>query len=77
VAGRAAPQEEALDALMEGDFDPEEYDKRMAAAFGDDYYAAVRAAGGEHVHRLQGGRTGGGVDEGSTRGGEVLASGNR
>lgn len=25
-----------------GDFDPEEYDKQMAAAFGDDYYDAVR-----------------------------------
>lgn len=28
-----------------GDFDPEEYDRQMAAAFGDDYYAAVRGAG--------------------------------
>lgn len=26
---------------MAGDFDPEEYDKQMAAAFGDDYYDAV------------------------------------
>lgn len=24
--------------LLEGEFDPEEYDKRMAAAFGDGYY---------------------------------------
>lgn len=27
-----------LDELLEGDFDPEAYDKRMAAAFDDDYY---------------------------------------
>ena len=38
MAGTAAPDEEALNALIEGDFDPEEYDRRMAAAFGDDYY---------------------------------------
>ncbi len=37
VAGRAAPNQELLDRLVAGDFDPEEYD-RMAAAFGDDYY---------------------------------------
>ncbi len=23
---------------MQGDFDPEQYDKQMAAAFGDEYY---------------------------------------
>lgn len=45
VAGRAAPRGEVLDALMEGDFDPEEYDRRMAAAFGDEYYGAVRGVG--------------------------------
>lgn len=27
-----------LDELLEGDFDPEAYDKRMAAAFDDEYY---------------------------------------
>lgn len=32
-----------LDELLEGDFDPDAYDKRMAAAFDDDYYE-VRAA---------------------------------
>ncbi len=42
VAGRAAPRPEVLDALVAGDFDPEEYDRQMAAAFGDDYYGAVR-----------------------------------
>jgi hypothetical protein len=31
-----------LDELLEGDFDPDAYDKRMAAAFNDDYYE-VRA----------------------------------
>ncbi len=41
MAGRAAPQQELLDRLVAGDFDPEEYDKQMAAAFGDDYYDAV------------------------------------
>lgn len=45
MAGQAAPQQELLDRLVEGDFDPEEYDRQMAAAFGDDYYAAV---GGLH-----------------------------
>ncbi|GAB4820679.1 hypothetical protein N2152v2_007725 [Parachlorella kessleri] len=38
VAGRAAPNQELLDRLVAGDFDPEEYDRQMAAAFGDDYY---------------------------------------
>lgn len=38
MAGKAAPQQELLDRLVAGDFDPEEYDKQMAAAFGDDYY---------------------------------------
>lgn len=38
VAGSKAPAGDLLDALLEGDWDPEEYDKKMAAAFGDDYY---------------------------------------
>ena len=38
MAGAAGPDSAALDALLEGDFDPVEYDKRMQAAFGDDYY---------------------------------------
>jgi hypothetical protein len=30
-----------LDAsLLDGDFDPEEWDRRMAAAFNDDYYVS-------------------------------------
>jgi len=41
VAGKAAPQEDALDAIMAGEFDPEAYDKAMAAAFGDNYYGAA------------------------------------
>lgn len=41
VAGKAAPQVEALDAIMAGEFDPEAYDKAMAAAFGDNYYGAA------------------------------------
>mgnify|MGYP001024574357 CR=1 FL=1 len=42
MAGRSAPNQELLDRLMAGDFDPEEYDKHMAAAFGDDYYEVGR-----------------------------------
>ena len=38
IAGASGQDDAALDALMRGDFDPEEYDKHMAAAFGDDYY---------------------------------------
>lgn len=29
---------------MKGDFDPEQYDKQMAAAFGDDYYGVCVAS---------------------------------
>jgi protein KRI1 len=38
VAGVAAPDATLVDALLEGDFDPDEYDRRMAAAFGEEYY---------------------------------------
>ena len=44
MAGAAGPDSAALDALLEGDFDPAEYDKRMEAAFGDDYYDVSRIA---------------------------------
>jgi protein KRI1 len=40
VAGAAAPSQHLLDALLEGDFDPEAHDRAMAAAFGDAYYGA-------------------------------------
>jgi hypothetical protein len=40
VAGSKAPAGDLLDALLEGDWDPEEHDRRMASAFGDDYYEA-------------------------------------
>ncbi|KAG2501152.1 hypothetical protein HYH03_000967 [Edaphochlamys debaryana] len=40
VAGAAAPAAASLDDVLEGDFDPEEWDKKMAAAFNDDYYDA-------------------------------------
>ncbi|PSC75398.1 KRI1-like protein [Micractinium conductrix] len=40
VAGKAAPRQELLDRLVTGDFDPEEYDRQMAAAFGSEYYDA-------------------------------------
>ncbi|KAF6256564.1 KRI1-like family C-terminal-domain-containing protein [Scenedesmus sp. NREL 46B-D3] len=38
-----------LDELLDGDFDPEEYDRRMAEAFDDEYYE-----GEEDVHELFG-----------------------
>ncbi|KAK9809843.1 hypothetical protein WJX72_000250 [[Myrmecia] bisecta] len=38
IAGTAAPPSEVVDAILEGDFNPDEYDRRMAEAFGDDYY---------------------------------------
>ncbi|DBA96751.1 TPA: hypothetical protein ACH3X1_015590 [Trebouxia sp. C0004] len=38
IAGPSGQDDAALDALMQGDFDPEQYDKQMAAAFGDEYY---------------------------------------
>ncbi len=38
IAGPSGQDDAALDALMKGDFDPEQYDKQMAAAFGDEYY---------------------------------------
>ncbi len=38
VAGAAAPTATSLDDMLEGDFDPDEWDKKMSAAFNDDYY---------------------------------------
>ncbi len=38
VAGAAAPAAASLDDVLDGDFDPEEWDKKMAAAFDDSYY---------------------------------------
>lgn len=38
IAGASGQDNAAFDALMKGDFDPDEYDKHMEAAFGDDYY---------------------------------------
>ncbi|EFJ52328.1 hypothetical protein VOLCADRAFT_102989 [Volvox carteri f. nagariensis] len=48
VAGAAAPAAASLDSMLEGDFDPEEWDKNMAAAFDDDYYAVE-----EDLHDLK------------------------
>ena len=33
-----------MDDLLEGDFDPEEWDKQMAEAFNDDYYEVGQIA---------------------------------
>ncbi|GIL45728.1 hypothetical protein Vafri_2894 [Volvox africanus] len=45
VAGAAAPAPASLDDILEGDFDPEEWDKKMGAAFDDDYYAVEEDLG--------------------------------
>jgi protein KRI1 len=47
VAGVAAPDASLVDALLEGDFDPDEYDRRMAKAFGEQYYDDEEAAAAE------------------------------
>jgi hypothetical protein len=48
LAGKGAAREEALLAeLLEKDFDPEEYDAHMAAAFGEDYYKQGLGANAE------------------------------
>eukprot|EP00873_Tetraselmis_striata_P003210 jgi/Tetstr1/423474/TSEL_014155.t1 len=48
LAGKGAAREEALLAeLLEKDFDPEEYDAQMAAAFGEEYYRQGVGAGAE------------------------------
>lgn len=38
VAGSGMPSDKLLDKLLDGEFDPEEYDKQMAAMFDDEYY---------------------------------------
>jgi hypothetical protein len=32
------PSDKLLDKFLDGEFDPEEYDKQMAAMFDDEYY---------------------------------------
>lgn len=39
MAGAAAPASTSLDDMLEGDFDPEKWDKKMSEAFNDGYYA--------------------------------------
>lgn len=41
MAGKAAPT--ALDAMLDGDFDPEEWDHTMAEAFNEEYYQVAHA----------------------------------
>jgi len=38
AAGRHAPSIKVVDSLLDGDFDPEEWDKLMGNAFDDEYY---------------------------------------
>ncbi len=38
MAGSGAPAPDLVDAMLEGEFDPEEWDRRMEQAFGEDYY---------------------------------------
>ena len=40
VSGVAAPSRKALKQLMDGDFDPEQWDRHMQDTFDDEYYAA-------------------------------------
>ncbi|MEW5312524.1 MAG: hypothetical protein WDW38_004154 [Sanguina aurantia] len=40
IAGKAAPDFSKMDDILDGDFDPDAWDKKMAAAFDDDYYDA-------------------------------------
>ncbi|RMZ53256.1 hypothetical protein APUTEX25_005245 [Auxenochlorella protothecoides] len=40
VAGGTAPPAELLQALADDEFDPDEYDRQMAAAYGEDFYEA-------------------------------------
>ena len=42
VAGTHAPDAQLLDKLLEGDWDPDAYDKLMDSAFDDDYYEVSR-----------------------------------
>ena len=46
IAGPSGQDDAALHALMKGDFVPDQYDKQMAAAFGDDYYEVSSALQG-------------------------------
>ena len=43
VAGGGVAHDKLLAALGDEDFDPDEYDRRMAEAYGDDYYAEEEA----------------------------------
>lgn len=38
AAGGALPAEDLINDLMNGDFEIDEWDKKMLAAYGDDYY---------------------------------------
>lgn len=49
MAGKGASTEEALlMKLLENDYDPDEYDKLMASAFGDEYYSKGSGAMAEN-----------------------------
>lgn len=62
VSGRGAPGKGLLKQLMDNDFDPDAWDKQMADAFGDDYYAEaepemdVVAAADEAMREAEGWR---------------------
>ena len=46
VSGAKAPLRVGLvDDMLDGDFDPEEWDKKMAAAFNDEYYQVCGVCG--------------------------------
>ena len=44
--GGTGPGKQAMDSLLDEDFDPEAWDKQMAEAFDDDYYEVCVCVGG-------------------------------
>eukprot|EP00955_Chlamydomonas_euryale_P048351 353939-Chlamydomonas_euryale.AAC.22 len=60
VPDAAMANAQTIDQLLEGDFDPDEWDKHMASAFDEDYYNA------------QVGWLGGGVGDGTVEFGRAI-----
>lgn len=48
VSGKAAPNRRLLKQLLDSDFDPDQWDAHMAAAFDDEYYATAEAEADVH-----------------------------
>lgn len=52
MAGGTAPPAELLQALADDEFDPDEYDRQMAAAYGEDFYEVRRGPAGRGWGRM-------------------------